>query len=49
MANLFDLSGKAALVTAAGQGIGRACAEALRDAGADVLAADRNGETLESL
>lgn len=49
MANPFDLSGKTALVTAAGQGIGRACAEALRDAGADVLAADRNGDALESL
>ena len=49
MASPFDLSGKVALVTAAGQGIGRACAEALRDAGADVLAADRNGDALESL
>jgi 2-keto-3-deoxy-L-fuconate dehydrogenase len=49
MVNPFDLSGKVALVTAAGQGIGRACAEALRDAGADVLAADRNGDALESL
>jgi 2-keto-3-deoxy-L-fuconate dehydrogenase len=49
MASPFDLSGKVALVTAAGQGIGRACAEALRDAGADVLAADRNEDALESL
>lgn len=49
MTNPFDLSGKVALITAAGQGIGRACAEALRDAGADVLAADRNGDALESL
>ena len=49
MENPFDLSRKVALVTAAGQGIGRACAEALRDAGANVLAADRNGDALESL
>lgn len=49
MTRPFNLSGKLALVTAAGQGIGRACVEALRDAGADVLAADRNGEALETL
>jgi 2-keto-3-deoxy-L-fuconate dehydrogenase len=45
----FDLSGKRVLVTAAGQGIGRASAEAFRDAGADVLATDINGHALASL
>ncbi len=49
MANPFDLSGKKAFVTGAAQGIGRACAEALRDAGADVLATDHNADALASL
>lgn len=45
----FDLTGKRALVTGAGQGIGRASAEAFRDAGAEVLATDLNGEALRDL
>lgn len=45
----FDLTGKRALVTAAGQGIGRASAEAFRDAGAEVLATDINAELLTDL
>ncbi|MCA8888722.1 MAG: SDR family oxidoreductase [Parvularculaceae bacterium] len=45
----LDLTGKRALITAAGQGIGRASAEAFRDAGADVLATDINEESLASL
>jgi 2-keto-3-deoxy-L-fuconate dehydrogenase len=45
----MDLSGKRALVTAAGQGIGRASAEAFRDAGAHVLATDINGDLLAGL
>ncbi|MBB3356637.1 MULTISPECIES: SDR family oxidoreductase [unclassified Novosphingobium] len=45
----FDLTGKRAIVTGAGQGIGRASAEAFRDAGADVLALDRNPAALEGL
>lgn len=49
MTAAFDLSGKRALVTAAGQGIGRASAEAFRDAGADVVATDINGDALSSL
>ena len=40
--NLFDLSGKVALVSGAAQGMGRAMALALAEAGADVMAVDRN-------
>ncbi len=43
------LSGKRALVTAAGQGIGRASALAMAREGARVIAADINAETLASL
>ena len=39
---LFDLTGKVALVTGAAQGLGRAMALALAEAGADVLLVDRN-------
>ena len=40
--SLFDLSGKKAMVTGAAVGIGRACATALAQAGADVAILDRN-------
>ena len=43
------LAGRTALVTAAGQGIGRASALALADAGAKVFASDINDEALGSL
>ena len=36
MSNLFDLSGKVALVTGASRGLGAAMASALADAGAQV-------------
>ena len=43
----FDLSGRTALVTGAASGIGAACAAALRAAGAQVIAVDLAGESLE--
>ncbi len=43
------LLGRTALVTAAGQGIGRAIAERLAAEGAEVHASDRNGELLRDL
>lgn len=44
-----DLGGKTALVTAAGQGIGRASALAYKRAGARVIATDINAPALEAL
>ncbi|AXK41112.1 SDR family oxidoreductase [Erythrobacter aureus] len=49
MTRVFDLTGKRALVTAAGQGIGRASAEAFRDAGAEVVATDIDAGLLTGL
>jgi len=53
---LFDLTGKVALVSGAAQGMGRAMALALADAGADLLLADlnlagaqRTGEQIQAL
>ena len=43
----FKLNGKTALVTGAGQGLGRAFALALAEAGADVAVCDLRGETAE--
>ncbi|MCY4020570.1 MAG: SDR family oxidoreductase [Chloroflexi bacterium] len=45
---LFDLRGRVALVTGAAQGMGRAMALALADAGADLLIADINTALLHS-
>src|SRR6185436_19882694 len=41
-ASLFDLSGKNALVSGAAQGMGRAMALALAEAGADLMLVDLN-------
>jgi len=47
LAKIFDLSGRVALVTGAAQGLGQAMALALAEAGADILAVDRNEEGAE--
>ena len=46
---MIDLKGKVALLTASGQGIGKATAKAFTEAGAYVIATDINHETLSSL
>jgi 3-oxoacyl-[acyl-carrier protein] reductase len=46
---MTDLKGKIALVTGASQGIGRACALALAEAGATVALAARNLDKLEAV
>jgi NAD(P)-dependent dehydrogenase (short-subunit alcohol dehydrogenase family) len=43
----FKLDGKVAIVTGAGQGIGLACAEALAEAGAKIVIADRDRDAAD--
>jgi NAD(P)-dependent dehydrogenase (short-subunit alcohol dehydrogenase family) len=43
MANLFDLTGRVAVVSGAARGLGRGMATALAEAGADLVLADLNG------
>ncbi len=45
----FRLDGRAVLVTGAGRGIGRECAVALAEAGAEIWAMARSGDELERL
>lgn len=45
--NLFDLTGKLALVTGSSKGIGFAIAEGLAEAGAEVVLNSRNGKELD--
>ena len=49
MSEQFDLSGKVAVVTGASRGIGRAIAETLADAGAQVVLASRKQEALDEV
>ena len=45
--NIFDLTGKVAVVTGSGRGLGLYCARALARAGADIAVTSRKPETLD--
>lgn len=49
ISNLFSMQGQVAIVTGAGKGIGRACALALAQAGADVALAARTQNDLDGV
>ena len=44
----FKLDGRVAVVTGGGQGIGPACSEALAEAGAKIVIADRDAKAAEA-
>ena len=48
MTELFDLTGRIAVVTGSAQGMGRAMATALAEAGADLVLLDRNAAGIEA-
>jgi NAD(P)-dependent dehydrogenase (short-subunit alcohol dehydrogenase family) len=48
MANVFDLSGRVALVTGGNKGLGKAMARGLAEAGADIVIASRHEEELKA-
>ena len=48
MTNLFDLTGRIAVVTGSAQGMGRAMATALAETGADLVLLDRNEAGIEA-
>jgi NAD(P)-dependent dehydrogenase (short-subunit alcohol dehydrogenase family) len=48
MTKLFDLTGRVAIVTGSAQGMGRAMAMALAEAGADLVLLDRNAAGIEA-
>jgi NAD(P)-dependent dehydrogenase (short-subunit alcohol dehydrogenase family) len=47
--NLFDLTGKVAVITGSSRGIGRAIAEAMAEQGARVVISSRNAESCEEV
>ncbi len=49
MSNLFDLSGKVAIVTGASRGIGKSIAEVYADSGANVVLASRKQDVLDQV
>jgi NAD(P)-dependent dehydrogenase (short-subunit alcohol dehydrogenase family) len=46
---MMNLKGRTALITGAGQGIGRACAEVFASRGADLVLLDKNPDTLPAV